>query len=184
MVGLEPFGELVLVAVAILQHRHGRERGEQPGQLGDFGHIALTEEHRLGRIQSAREKIQRHILRILAPLLCVIERGHRVVVGDEIIGLALVLELDRRLHHAEVVAHMQRAGRLDAGKNPHGVEGSRHGRRIQAALGKLGFSFFNRMPDFPPCAWTLAGSMTVLVNQFVQYKVAVAALRLVEAHRA
>jgi len=79
---------------------------------------------------------------------------------------------------------MQRAGRLDAGKNPHGVEGSRHGRRIQAALGKLGFSFFNRMPDFPPCVWTLAGSMTVLVNQFVQYKVAVAALRLVEAHRA
>ena len=79
---------------------------------------------------------------------------------------------------------MQRAGRLDAGKNPHGVEGSRHGRRIQAALGKLGFSFFNRMPNSTSYVRTLAVSMTVLVNQFVQYKVVVVALRLVEAHRA
>ena len=69
---------------------------------------------------------------------------------DEIIRFALVLEFNGRLHHAEVVAYMQRAGRLDAGKNPHGVEGSRQGRRVQAALGKLDFSFFNRMRNFRP----------------------------------
>ena len=73
-----------------------------------------------------------------------------MVIGDEIIRLAFVLEFNGRLHHAEVVAYMQRAGRLDAGKNPHGVEGSRQGRRIQVALGKLGFSFFNRMRNFRP----------------------------------
>ena len=105
----------------------------------------MAEEHRLGRIKPAREKIQRHILRILAALICIIERGHRVVIGDEIIRLSLVLEFNGRLHHAEVVAYMQRAGRLDAGKNPHGAEGSRRRRHDQAALINKAFSSGNRM---------------------------------------
>lgn len=107
-----------------------------------------------------------------------------MVIGNEIKCLALVLEFNGRLHHAEVVAHVQRAGRLDAGKNPHGAESSRRRPHVQAALDKLGFSFGNRMPNFPRCGRTLAVSMTVLVNQFVQHKVAMAALRLVEALRA
>ena len=42
------------------------------------------------------------------------QRGHRVVVGDEVERLALFLQLDGGLHHPEVIAEMQRARRLDA----------------------------------------------------------------------
>src|SRR5258706_16220040 len=42
-----------------------------------------------------------------------------MIIGDEIKGLAFVLQLDGRAHHPEIIAQMQRAGRLDARKNSH-----------------------------------------------------------------
>ena len=88
---------------------------QNPGQLGDFRHIGLLEEDRLLRIQSASQKIQRHIERVLPPLLGIEQRRHRMIIGDEIKRLALLLQLDGRPHHPEIISEMQRARRLDAG---------------------------------------------------------------------
>src|SRR5205823_1400003 len=68
----------------------------------------------------AREKIQRHVQGVFPPLPGVEQRGHRVVIGDEIERLSPVLELDGRLHHPEIISQVQRAGRLDARQNSHG----------------------------------------------------------------
>ena len=43
--------------------------------------------------------------------------GEGMQVGDEVEALVAGLQLDRRLHHPEVVADVQRAGRLNAGQN-------------------------------------------------------------------
>ena len=43
-----------------------------------------------------------------------------MVVRDEIVGLALVLQLQRRLHHAEVVADVKTTAGLKAGEDAHG----------------------------------------------------------------
>ena len=52
-----------------------------------------------------------------------------MVIGDEIDGLALLLHLDGRLHRAEIIAEMQRAGGLDAGENDlHDVSGQSYQR--------------------------------------------------------
>ena len=41
-------------------------------------------------------------------------RGERVVIGNEIKGFAAFLPLDRGAHHPEVIAEVKFAGRLDA----------------------------------------------------------------------
>ena len=43
-----------------------------------------------------------------------------MIIGDEIKRLALGLERDRGPHHAEIVADVEDAAGLDAGKNAHG----------------------------------------------------------------
>jgi hypothetical protein len=47
--------------------------------------------------------------------------GERVIVGDEVVGVALVLELERGLHHAEEVADVESSAGLEAGKDAHGM---------------------------------------------------------------
>ena len=100
-----------------------RDRGygrENPGQLGDLWHIALPEEGGFVWIQSASEEIEGHTPAILAQNGGFADAGERVIVCDEVKGFAFILERDRRSHHAEVVADVQNAGRLNAGKNAHG----------------------------------------------------------------
>jgi hypothetical protein len=43
-----------------------------------------------------------------------------MVISDEIEGVTLVLKPDRGFHHAEVIADVEAAARLDAGKYAHG----------------------------------------------------------------
>ena len=62
----------------------------------------------------AGEKIQRHVQGIFAPLRRVEQRGHGMVVGDEIKRLAFFLQLDGGPHHPEIISEMQRAAGLDA----------------------------------------------------------------------
>ncbi len=93
---------------------HGREGSEHPGQLGYFGHIGLAEEESFLGVQPAREKIQRNVEGVLAALLGVEERGHGMIIGDEIKCLAPFLQLDGGPHHPEIVAEMERARGLDA----------------------------------------------------------------------
>jgi len=74
----------------------------------------LAEENGPFRVEAAREKIQRHIQRVLAPFLRVEQRRHGMVVRNEIERLTLFLELEGRAHHPEIIAEMQRAAGLDA----------------------------------------------------------------------
>ena len=46
-----------------------------------------------------------------------------MIVGDKVIGFALILEADSREHGSKVVAEMQRAAGLNAGENSHGGSG-------------------------------------------------------------
>ena len=101
--------------MAALQQPHRRDGAQHPGQLGHLRHVGLPEEHRPLRVEAAGEEIQRHVERVLAALGGVDQRGHRVIIGDEIERLALLLQLDGGLHHPEVIAEMQRARRLNAG---------------------------------------------------------------------
>ena len=45
-----------------------------------------------------------------------------MVVGDEVVGLALLLKADGREHGSEIIAQVQGAARLDASENAHGSE--------------------------------------------------------------
>ncbi len=101
--------------MAVFEHRHWREGGEQPREFGDFWHVALLEENGFGGVEAAREEIEGNVEGVFAALLGVEEGGHRVVICDEVVGFAFVLQFHRRLHHAEIVADVQRAGGLDAG---------------------------------------------------------------------
>ena len=101
--------------MAALEQAHGRQGAKQPGEFGYFGNIGLDEEYGFLRVQSAGQEIQRDIQGILAPLRGIEQRGHGMVIGDEIVGLPLVLQFDRRLHHAEIIAQVQRARGLNAG---------------------------------------------------------------------
>src|SRR5215213_6652101 len=48
-----------------------------------------------------------------------------MVIGDEVKRLTLLLQRNRRPHHAEVIADVQNAAGLDAGKDAHWIEGER-----------------------------------------------------------
>ena len=50
----------------------------------------------------------------------VVQRGHRMVIGDEIISTALGLETDRRFHGTEKIADVKFAGWLESREDAHG----------------------------------------------------------------
>jgi hypothetical protein len=114
VIGREAMRQLVLVGVAALEQTHRRYRAQEPGEFGDFRHVGLFPEHGLLRIKTASQEIQRNIERVFAALGGIGQRGHRMVVGDEVERIALILQFDGGSHHPEIVAEMQRATGLDA----------------------------------------------------------------------
>ena len=96
---------------------------KNPGQLADARHVGLPEKRGPRRVQPAGQEIQRDFPRVFPKELGVVQRSQRMVVGDEIEGLAPVLPLDGGAHHAKVVAQMGSARRFDPGKN------ARHGEK-------------------------------------------------------
>src|SRR5205085_12222730 len=94
------------------------------GQLGRLGHVRLSKQRGLFGIETAGEKIKRDAMRIFAQCLRIAQAGERVVIGDEIKSLALLLELDRRPHHSEIISDVQHAAGLDAGKDSHAAQRS------------------------------------------------------------
>ena len=112
-------GDLVLVTVAALQQAHGRHCAQEPGQLGVLGRVGLLPEHAAIGIKPGRQPIESHIQRVLPTLRRVGQRGHGVVVGDKVVGLALLLKADGREHGSEIIAQVQGAARLDASENAH-----------------------------------------------------------------
>ena len=79
------------------------------------GTSLCLKKHGFGGVEAAGEEIEGDVHCVFAALLGVEEGGHRVVIRDEVVGLAFVLQFHRRLHHAEIVADVQSAGGLDAG---------------------------------------------------------------------
>ena len=108
-------GQFFLVTVASFEQAHRGDGGEHPGQFCDGGHVGLAEQEGRGGVQSAGQEIERNVQSVLAALGGVEERGHGMVVGDEIEGLALFLQFDGGFHHAKVIAQVERARRLNAG---------------------------------------------------------------------
>jgi hypothetical protein len=114
-IGIDALGGLVLVAVRALEQAHGRERADQPGEFADLGDVALAPEDGLGGVEAAGQPVEGDALGVGAALPGVGQRRHRVVVGDEVVGVAAGLQLDGRAHGAEVVADVKGAGGRDAG---------------------------------------------------------------------
>ena len=117
--GMKAAGDLVLVAVAALQQAHGRDGAENPGKLAVLRHITLAEEDAFRRIKAAGEEIDGEFADVLAQPVAILHGGEGMVVGDEVVGVALMLQLERRLHHAEVIADVKSAAGLKAGKDAH-----------------------------------------------------------------
>ncbi len=66
VVGREALGDLVLVADGALEQAHGRDAGEDPGELGDLGDVLLGKKGRLLRVEAEGQEVQSHPHRVLA----------------------------------------------------------------------------------------------------------------------
>ena len=75
----------------------------------------LQKERAPFRIEPAGQKIERHPPAVFTQRLRIPHAGQRVIIGDEIKRFAFGLQRDRRLHHAEIIADVQNATRLNAG---------------------------------------------------------------------
>ena len=71
------------------------------------------------QIQSASEEIERYAPAIFAQRERIAQTGERVIIGNKVERFALILERNRWAHHAEVIADVKDASRLNAGKNAH-----------------------------------------------------------------
>ena len=73
------------------------------------------------RIESTRQKIERHASAVRAQGLRIAHTGERMIIGDEIQRFTLGMQRNGWLHHAEIIADVQSTTRLNAGENTHGT---------------------------------------------------------------
>src|SRR2546430_8331681 len=137
----------------------------QTYQLGHFRHVVMFEEHRLLRVESAREEVKRHLKRVLAAFPGVEQRRHRVIIRDEIKRLPFLLKLDGRLHHPEIVSQMQRAGGLYARQNSHGRKLTSSGRRANRKKAARAFCGLTRDARLASL-WRIDRMCPLLYNSF------------------
>ena len=113
----------LVLAGLFLELRHAVEpadpadAAEDPGELGVLGHLALVEDDALLRIESAGEIGGGDVDDGPAQLFRVLPHGDGVHVHHAIDALVGVLHVDPVQHGAQIVAEMQVAGRLHAGKD-------------------------------------------------------------------
>ena len=110
-------GNLVFVRVAALEQTQRCHGAEDPGQQGNFRDVGLAEEEGLVRREAAGEKVEGHVARVAAQGCRIMQRSESVEIGDEVKRFPLILQFDGRTHHAKIIAQMQCAGGLDAGKD-------------------------------------------------------------------
>src|SRR5260221_415346 len=121
-------GILAVLARLLLELGHAVEpaeagdAGEHPGELGMLRGLALVEHDGLFRCHAARHERRGHLARIFRQLLGPAPDRNRlgdgVQVDHAIDAVVLVLQRDELRDGAEIIAEMQVAGRLHAGKHP------------------------------------------------------------------
>ena len=100
-------GHLVLERVTPLKQPHRRDCAQDPSQLGYLRHVRLTEKYRTRRVQPTCKEVQRKIPYIRTHGLGIPHRCQSMQVRNKVKRLASLLQLDRRLHHAEIIAQMR-----------------------------------------------------------------------------
>src|SRR5262249_3205678 len=96
---------------------HAGDAIEYPGELGVLGNLALVEhDMRLG-IDAGRDEGGRHLADRARQLGWVLPGGDGVQVNHAIAAVVALRQLDESLDRAEIIAEMQIAGRLHAGKD-------------------------------------------------------------------
>ncbi len=96
------------------------ERGqatEQPSQLGVSGDHALVEDRTMFRVDTGGDISSSHLTGRSTQLGGILRLGERVQVDDAEYALEVVLQHNPIANGSEIIAEMQIAGRLDAGKN-------------------------------------------------------------------
>ena len=105
---------LLLVGRRPLEPADRGDGGEQPGELGHLGPVALDEERALVGIETEGQQRGGHLAGSRAQDVGVVRARQRVVVDDAVDRLVLGLEPDVVADGAQVVAEMDDPGRLDA----------------------------------------------------------------------
>ena len=99
------------------------------------GNLALIEHDVLLRIDAGGEERSRHLAGVVLQLARVLPDRDGVQVDDAEQAIVVVLQLHEALDGAEIVAEMEIAGRLDAGKNAR--DGRVHHCRILKGGGAI-----------------------------------------------
>ena len=112
---------LVLELGHPVEPAEARDAVEDPGQLGMGRHGRLGEDHRLLRVDPGGEVGRGDLPGLVDEVLRVLPLGDRVHVDHAVETLHLVLQAHELHQGAEIVAQVQVAGGLDAGKHALGA---------------------------------------------------------------
>src|SRR5207248_1993833 len=101
-----------------------RQAAQKPSQLGMRADHALVEDDAALGVDAGGDIGGGDLARRLAQLVGVLRLGQRVQIDNAEDAVVIVLQRDPVADRAEIIAEMQIAGRLDAGKNSvHGASG-------------------------------------------------------------
>jgi hypothetical protein len=73
------------------------------------------------RIDAEGHEVNRQVERVLTQQLAVVDRGQRVQVGDEVVRLVAMLQVDVLPDGGKIISPVDSTGRLNAGKYAHGL---------------------------------------------------------------
>src|SRR5690606_15006813 len=115
-----------LVGVGAVEQALAGDAGQQPGQFGGLGDVALAVEPRLLRVQPAGQPGGGDLQRRALHPRRVLDLDQGVVVGEEVeaLGAGIAAGGHRRADGADVVAQVRGTGRGDAGEDA--CAGHRH----------------------------------------------------------
>ena len=128
---------LLLVCRRPLQPADRRDRGEQPGELGVLGPVALDEQRAALGVEAEREEARGHVARARAKQVRLVGARQRVVVDDAVDRLVLVLQAHVVADRTELVPEVDHARRLDgedARARRAGLQGSRCRRKASIVI--------------------------------------------------
>ena len=135
-IGVEPDRGVLAVLAGLLlelghavEPAHARDAIEHPGELGVLGDLALVEDDVLLRIDAAGEERRGHLARRARQFGRILPHRDGVQVDHAIDAVVALLQRDEFGDRAEIIAEVQIAGRLHAGKHAflerHGLTPSR-----------------------------------------------------------